>query len=140
MLHPPGAEQTTGMRTTGAVGAPRVLVVDDEEDIRESLRSVLELEGFQVLTAENGRAAWTTLTSAPRPAVILLDLMMPVMNGGEFLAALRADAERQGIPVVVLTAFADRAGGLGADVVMEKPVDPEALFRVVHRLAQRGAR
>ncbi len=80
-----------------------VLVVDDDADVRQLLRRMLESDGHAVVEAENGRAALGALR-AGRPAVILLDLMMPEMDGFEFVAELRRDEAWRSIPVVVITA------------------------------------
>jgi CheY-like chemotaxis protein len=79
------------------------LVVEDDPDSRELLRRALEGEGWKVRTAENGRTALETITEQ-RPGVILLDLMMPEINGFEFVSALRQQPERRNIPVIVITA------------------------------------
>jgi DNA-binding response OmpR family regulator len=93
-----------------------VLVVDDEADIVFLCRMNLEMAGFEVSSATNGREALAAIT-ARRPDIILLDVMMPVMNGWECLEALRADASMNDVPVVMLTAMAqqaDRVRGLAA--------------------------
>jgi CheY-like chemotaxis protein len=89
-----------GLRDAGQPGP--VLVVDDDPAIREMVRRGLEREGIPVVEAEHGRAALSRL-AAPRPALILLDLMMPEMDGFEFLETLRGLPEFAAIPVVVLT-------------------------------------
>lgn len=81
-----------------------VLIVDDDEAIRDSLKYVLEFLGFRVLLAENGQAA-LTLISHTLPSLILLDIMMPVMNGWEFLEAMMHDQNLSTIPVIVMSAF-----------------------------------
>jgi CheY-like chemotaxis protein len=90
---------------TGICGtaAGRVLLVDDDEMVRRAVRQALEPTGWQVTDAENGRVAVDTL-AAVRPDVIILDLMMPKMDGFEFLDELRGKPEWQDIPVVVITA------------------------------------
>ena len=93
---------TTVRRLTRAPGS-EVLVVDDDPDTRELVRRALEHEGMTVREAADGRAALTAV-SASKPALVLLDLMMPVMDGFEFLRRLRADEAHADLPVVVLTA------------------------------------
>jgi len=90
---------------TGICGATagRVLLVDDDEVVRRSVCQALEPIGWKVTEAENGQAAVESLT-ATRPDVIILDLMMPKMDGFEFLDELRGQPDRQDIPVVVITA------------------------------------
>ena len=86
-----------------------ILLIEDEPDLRETLRELLELVGFQVETAANGREGLRKLESAGNPCLILLDLMMPVMNGWQFLEALRKDPlpGRASIPVLVVSAALD---------------------------------
>lgn len=116
----------------------RILVVDDDEDIRTTLAEVLELEGFATQTAENGQVALTRLQhEAEAPCLILLDLMMPVMNGLQFLDACRGDAKLSGIPVAIVTAN----GALGGEEkdrirapILPKPIAIDQLLALVHRL------
>jgi CheY-like chemotaxis protein len=86
--------------------APRkvVLVVDDDADIREAVRDLLEEAGYAVTTAENGRQGLDALQLGLRPCVVLLDAMMPVLDGAGFLRALRGDDALKGQHVVVMTA------------------------------------
>src|SRR5262245_38415395 len=83
---------------------PTVLVVDDDNDLRDALSQILEQHDYVVITAENGRAALDQLRHAPRPDVILLDLMMPVMDGVAFRKAQLEDAGVKDIPVILLSA------------------------------------
>ena len=107
----------------------RILIVDDEDDIREVAQVSLELVGqFEVLTAPSGKAGIETARSA-QPDAILLDVMMPDMDGPTTLARLQADPATRDIPVVFLTAkaqTADRArlAQLGAAGILTKPFDP----------------
>ena len=110
-----------------------ILVVEDERDLRESFQDVLELEGYRVFLAENGLRALEALPGLPRPAVIMLDLMMPVMNGFEFLAELRRGTHHE-LPVIVISAFADRAAGLDVEAVLEKPFRLAELYRTLERV------
>jgi len=81
-----------------------VLVVDDDPDVREIVRSTVEKTGIRIAEAENGKAALDWLANNRAPALVLLDLMMPVMDGFEFLERVQADAATRHIPIVVLTA------------------------------------
>jgi CheY-like chemotaxis protein len=107
----------------------RILIVDDEDDIREVAQVSLELVGqWEVLTAASGRDGIQTARSA-QPDAILLDVMMPDMDGPSTLAQLQADPETRDIPVVFLTAKAqaadrNRLAGLGAAGILTKPFDP----------------
>jgi CheY-like chemotaxis protein len=111
----------------------RVLIVEDDCDTREMLERYLELEGFDVQTASNGAAALTLLRQDDPPSVILLDLMMPVMNGWQFRDAQQQDARLSAIPVVVVTAAGPRAGipAIDADGWLAKPVDLDQLLTTV---------
>lgn len=110
-----------------------ILIVEDDADIRETLKYALELEGYEVTTAHNGRDGLEQLPKMAKPCLILLDLMMPVMNGWEFANALQDDMVLATIPVIVVTAFADRAGGIPAKGVIKKPIDIDLLFSTAHR-------
>jgi len=126
-LHRPAEGDPTG------VDASRfVLVVDDDPDLLDVTSFVIETEGMAVETARNGEEALALLGTGRLPALVLLDLMMPVMNGWEFLAAIANDPVLQGLPVVVLTA-AEHAQVPGALEVLSKPMDLKVLLRVVER-------
>jgi len=108
-----------------------VLVVDDDPDIRETLRFVLEDAGYPVYLAENGKEALDLLAEIePRPGLILLDLMMPIMSGDEVLRALKAVHALAAIPVTVVTA-SGAPMPKEASSMLKKPLDLDALLRVV---------
>jgi CheY-like chemotaxis protein len=86
---------------------PRILVVDDDESARFVLRGYLEDAGYDLVCAANGRAALDHLREGKHPALILLDLGMPVMDGKEFLDRQRQDAAIAGIPVILLSGSPD---------------------------------
>src|SRR3954452_9367166 len=109
-----------------------VLIVDDDPDLLDVTSFVIEGEGMAVETARNGEEALAVLGSGRLPALVLLDLMMPVMNGWEFLTAVANDPVLRPIPVVVLTA-AEHAQVPGALEVLSKPMDLKELLRVVER-------
>jgi CheY-like chemotaxis protein len=109
-----------------------VLIVDDDPDLLEVTTFVIEDEGMAVETARNGQEALALLRTGRLPTLVLLDLMMPVMNGWEFLAAIAKDPLLQEIPVVVLTA-AEQAAVPGAMEVLIKPMDLKELLRIVER-------
>ena len=114
-----------------------VVVVEDDADTREALVDLLKLLGYTVATAENGRRALDLLrTMKDKPCLILLDIMMPVMNGWQFLEERGADPALAGIPVVVLTAdgsAASRAGDVAVADFLNKPVNVGALSAAVAR-------
>jgi CheY-like chemotaxis protein len=114
---------------------PSVLVVDDNEDIRESLMGFLEDHGFVATGARDGRDALNQLGAAPAlPCLIILDLMMPVMDGRAFRQAQLRDPDLAGIPVVVVSAYKDirwLVEGLDVKDHLPKPLDLDALLDVV---------
>ena len=119
--------------------ATRVLIVEDERHIIESLSFVLESEGFEVASELDGEAGLRRLRADP-PDVLVLDLMMPKMNGLEVLKAVKADAALRALPVVVLTAKGrqqDRrmAEEIGVDAFMTKPFSNRDVVEAVRRLA-----
>jgi CheY-like chemotaxis protein len=114
-----------------------VLIIDNDPDILEATRFALENEGFSVETARHGEAALQRLRVGTRPAVVLLDLMMPEMNGWQFLEEVAKVPSLKTIPIVVLTAV-PRVEVSGAVEVLHKPVDLGLLIEVVERHA-RGA-
>ncbi len=105
-----------------------VLVVEDEEDSRESLRELLELEGYMVQTAVNGKEALERL-DALEPCVMLLDLCMPVMDGWQMLDQLRSDGRLGRFNIVITTSAAYKAPP--GHLVFEKPLDLNKLMRAV---------
>jgi DNA-binding response OmpR family regulator len=116
-----------------------VLVVDDDENTLHSVRDVLAQAGFGVDTAATGRDALGKLLDDKQPAVIVLDIRMPVMDGRQFLTIVRAYHRLASIPVIVLTAV-DLAPQLteSVELVMRKPFRPGELVANVQALASRG--
>jgi len=122
-------------------GRSVVLVVDDDFDIREALSDVLASEGYNVLTAADGSEALETLRGGIRPAVMLLDLMMPRVSGVEVIDALRKDETLLEIPVVVCSANRGYgADDLGVLDVLRKPVSVDELLKAVARAITPGKR
>ncbi len=110
--------------------SPAVLIVDDDDDVRDTLRACLEEEGFTVWTARNGLEALSLLTADASPGLILLDLMMPEMNGWEVLEQLRNDKARSAIPVAVMSG-SHRGEVRSANYVVPKPFDLCAMVELV---------
>jgi len=108
-----------------------VLVVDDNPEIRSSLEEVLGEEGYAVVGVADGQEALDYLTANEEPRVILLDLMMPVMDGWQFRAEQKKNPKLANIPVIVISAMADAAQDIGAERVLSKPLSPEILLRAV---------
>ena len=106
--------------------------MEDDEDLRDMMAQMLAIEGFDAATAANGREALEYLHATPKPNVILLDLMMPVMDGWEFRRLQRADPELAPVPVIVLSALDPvRAAAVGAAAVLKKPLDFDRLLELV---------
>ena len=121
-------------------GMPSVMIVEDDRDTREMLGRFLELEGFDVRTAANGQLALEALQQEDEPCVILLDLMMPVMNGWQFREQQVRDPRFSRIPVVVVTAAGPREDipEINADGWLSKPVDFDRLLATIGSLCQRS--
>ncbi len=116
---------------------PRILVVDDEANIRELLTQELTEAGYQVSSASNGRAAIDEVRRN-RPDLVVLDVMMPEMNGFDVAAVLKNDPQTLDIPIVILSIVQDKDRGfrLGVDRYLTKPIDTELLFREVGTLIE----
>jgi CheY-like chemotaxis protein len=108
-----------------------VMVVDDDPFVRESIKEILEDEGYDVITATDGADGLRVLRTLPSaPCVIVLDLMMPVMSGEEMLDALRKDSQLAGLPVVVVSAKPTMSVP-GAHHVVGKPFRLNALLEKI---------
>jgi two-component system chemotaxis response regulator CheY len=108
------------------------LVVDDNQDIRVLLKQALELEGFKVREAENGAIATRILDDGLQPCVVLLDLMMPVMDGREFLKLKKSRADWAELNIVVVSALTVTNENLeGVRAVIKKPVDIESMVNLI---------
>ena len=113
-----------------------IVVVDDDTDVREALGEVLAEEGYATRLFESGREALDFLRSGGSPALILLDLMMPEMNGWQFREEQLKDERLREIPVVVITASRLDSGALKAREVLFKPIGLGELVDAVHRNAR----
>jgi len=108
-----------------------VLVVDDDVDIRESLRDAFEDAGYLVRCAANGREGLEALQRFDHPCVVVLDLIMPIMSGNELYAAMKADPKLAEVPVIVSTSDASRAPR-GA-LLLEKPINLQRMLATIER-------
>jgi CheY-like chemotaxis protein len=111
-----------------------ILVVEDDFDIREALTQILEDEGYEVRGASNGCEALEIATSGPAPRLILLDLMMPVMNGWQFRSEQLKDPRLAAVPVLVISADPDlqpKAAALGVAGLLKKPISLDDLLSAV---------
>ena len=119
----------TEQRTTN--DCKRVLIIDDDPSIRQSMKDTLEIQGYEVTTAKDGMEGIKTLVSTPKlPCLILLDLMMPGMNGWGFLDFQRNNPKFAGVPVIVCSAYEGSARSIGNPVLI-KPVQLNSLMGAV---------
>ena len=119
-----------------------ILVVDDEPDVRDGLTLLLRTRGYTVTCAADGQEALDELRGPARPWLILLDLMMPVMDGFEFRVRQLQDPDLAGLPVVVFSAGGDldrKVASLGAATWLTKPVEATVLLEVIDGLAESRA-
>jgi two-component system chemotaxis response regulator CheY len=107
-----------------------VLIVEDEEDLREMMREALELKGYSVVTAQEGQDALDKIGSIEQLCLVLLDLLMPGMNGWEFFEKLRQRPGLDRVPVIVHSSASNRAP-VGVTRVLQKPILFERLISVV---------
>ena len=126
----------------------KVLIVDDEADIREFLQSVLEEEGYELLTACDGEEG-LRVAREKNPEVVILDVQMPKKDGFQVFHELRNGAATRGIRVIMLTGVAERTGfkfdgqamgeflGSEPDAYIDKPVAPEKIQETVRKLTER---
>ena len=114
----------------------KILVVEDDADIRECLQEALEMIGYPSHACCNGREALELLENIEAPSLILLDLMMPVMNGHEFCEVKKTNPKIADIPVVVVSAdgnLSQKAKKLGVDGAITKPVDFAILIQITRK-------
>jgi len=114
-----------------------VLIVEDDAELREMMAQLLALEGFEARTAGNGREALDYLQDGDTPDVILLDLMMPVMDGWEFRRHQESDPRVAQVPVIVLSALdPGRAANVSAAAFLKKPLDFDRLLQLVRQFCR----
>jgi DNA-binding response OmpR family regulator len=112
----------------------KILIIEDDHDIRESLGEFLELEGYVVARAENGRRGIEVLESSPDVGLVLLDLMMPIMDGWSFLAELERRGRAMNVPVIVMSALTEPRIDHEAHHIVDyfrKPLDLDRCLRSV---------
>lgn len=115
---------------------PTILLVEDDKYIRESLDEFLTEEGFEVVPSANGLDAYTRLKSGMKPNLILLDLMMPLMDGFQFREMQLGTDDLSKIPVVVMSAYGDfekNKEKLGVEAYLKKPLDIEEVLSTIHK-------
>lgn len=112
-----------------------ILIIEDDESIREILKMALELEGYTPMTATHGQEALEYLREQKvEPCLILLDLMMPIMDGWSFVESVQKDEGLARIPIVIMTAFIEQAAQIKkARGLIRKPIDLDVLIKTVHQ-------
>jgi CheY-like chemotaxis protein len=115
-----------------------ILIVEDDEDIRAAMAELLETEGFEVFVASNGQEGLEVMSQMKAPCLVLLDLMMPVMNGEDFLRQVRKDPALDIIPVIIVTA-SGRTPLPGTQGILKKPFEISDLFATVSTHCPRPA-
>lgn len=126
------------------VAEPRVLLVEDDPDVQLCVKTILTIRGFEVATAADGAEAlaWLRSSGQPKPNLILLDLMMPGMNGFEFRSHMIADPDLSDIPVVVITGagtLTEQENALLKTEVLRKPLDLPDLLETVDRFCSNAS-
>ena len=111
----------------------RILIIEDDHDIRTCLREALEMAGCVVFSAANGKAGLEMLLQMVPPDLIVLDQNMPLLSGPEFLRIKNATPQISPIPVIVVSASTDQCRSLGAVEFHKKPVDLERLLAAMKR-------
>jgi CheY-like chemotaxis protein len=117
----------------------RILIVEDDADIRDALADAMSDAGVEVVVAEDGVDALDRLRTGPRPAVILLDLRLPRLGGEEFLREMRADPRFEHVPVITMTAGTGSAEGSDIVARLQKPIDLDDLRQIVMSLFDAAA-
>jgi CheY-like chemotaxis protein len=116
----------------------RILVVDDESSIRFLLRLAFEIDGHHVEEAADGLVAIQAVENGRAPDLVATDFMMPLMNGGELIARLRANPLTAGVPVILVSSSPGSERRIAADAFFGKPFDPAELAECAARLLQSG--
>ncbi|MEZ5729777.1 MAG: response regulator [Burkholderiaceae bacterium] len=134
----PGGHRDDEHHKAESSAQPRVLVVEDQPDIRKLLKFLLETRGMQVATVGDGRSATEMIDTWPAPDLILMDRMLPYVSGDDLIRQVRADETWGKVPIVVVSAKArseeiQESMHDGADDYLTKPVKPARLLEMVHR-------
>lgn len=108
-----------------------ILVVEDDDDIRNAIVDLLESEGYSAESAINGKEALEKLNQIEKPCLVLLDMMMPIMNGRQFLDVVMKDSRLAPIPILIVSAIADKANTEGSVGFLKKPIDIDVVLDMV---------
>lgn len=138
-------DQTLDFLYLAWMNCKNILIIEDNDDIRETLEQVLKMEGYRVFAVSNGRDALVALKTIPGPSLILLDMMMPVMNGWEFLEVQKSDNVLATLPVVVVSALgaaaalASKKEPVPAVGYIKKPISLNPLMEIVQEYCGQGS-
>lgn len=116
-----------------------VLIIEDDHETRVALRSVIEGEGFTVLSEANGAHGFHRLRHIAPPVLVVLDQNMPLSTGDDFMRLKREDKRLADVPVIVISAVENRVGDFGVSAFLRKPFDTALLVRLVRRLLVESA-
>lgn len=109
-----------------------LMVIEDDDDIRELMKAMLEAEGYYLVTASNGAEGFALLSQIPKPCMILLDMMMPIMDGWTFSEEAKKNSRYQSIPLLAVTAFAEQISSKDRFYgVLKKPIRLDLLLDLV---------
>ena len=114
--------------TAPTICSKNVLIVEDDKDIRESMKDALEIEGYNVIIASNGSEGLASLRSTDHTCIIVLDLLMPVMGGREFMDIVKNDSVLSTIPIFIHSSIANKDNTIGASGWIRKPADLEMIL------------
>jgi CheY-like chemotaxis protein len=121
---------------TGNIHKGVVILADDEDDLRVSLGEILEDDGYLVLTARSGAEALARMRGIFGPAIAIIDLIMPGMDGWQLIEEMRADERLARLPIVVITGRGDEPVPAGADLLLRKPYAIDELLSAVRELCR----
>ncbi len=116
-----------------------ILIVEDDKEIRETIRYALEIDGYSVITKSNGKEALDFLVDAPLPGLILLDLTMPVMSGAEFVEKINEHERIRHVPIVILTAARNKPRPANVADFLAKPIDLDMLMGIAEKYCRKSA-
>ena len=117
--------------TAPAICTKNILIIEDDKDIREAMRDALEIEGYNVTIASNGNEGLASLRNTNHTCVIVLDLLMPVMGGREFMDIVKNDSALSTIPIFIHSSIANKDNTFGATGWIRKPADLELILNSI---------
>ena len=113
-----------------------ILIIEDDQDLRESMKDALELEGYKVQTAANGKEGLSAIKNIPKTCLIMVDMLMPIMGGREFIDTLKQDLELAQVPILVVSSVATKENTNGAIGFIKKPADLNTILQMIQTYCQ----